>query len=478
MKIKFVKRILVCVTALMLSAVSCSEVKQAESIPDTSINTSDSAVSEEKEDIVLTYAYYNDLGKEFNEMVKAFNEENNGYKVELKDYSDMLVYENPEFKAGVTEESRAALKIEMYQDIIKGEIDIVASPIVADPSTFEILKNQGAFVDLYQFMENDPEVNRSTLNETILNLNEIDGKLYSMPTFFGVNTMIGETKYVGTKENWTFEDLKNHWEQMPEGATIGGHRTKDYVYMVLLRNMLHEFVDYKNGTASFDSPKFREILQFCNDNFATLDYGWGSDPIDYNSPMLINDFPIHGIMRYYEYRKGENTLVGYPSDDGRGAFIEQDIGYNFAINAALSAKEQEGAWQFIRRFYDYDYQLEQYNPAFDDGMGGVFYQEEVGIPINNKAFEEGARQIINGEIYSATITQQGNEVNRGLPSQEDYEGLVEYIKTVNMVETRVHDDLWQIIQDEIFTYFAGGQDIDTTIDHIQNRASIMVSEKA
>ncbi len=331
---------------------------------------------------------------------------------------------------------------------------------------------------MYQFMENDPDVNRSILNETVLKLNEIDGKLYSMPTYFGINTMIGETQYVGTEENWTFEELKNCWEQMPEGATIGGHKTKDYVYMVLLRNMLHEFVDYKNGTASFDSPKFREILQFCNDNFATLDYGWGSVPIDFNSPMLINDFPIHGIMKYYEYTKGENTLVGYPSNDGRGAYIEQHINYNFAINAGISAEKQECAWQFIRRFYDYDYQLDQYNPKFDDGKGGFFYQEEVGIPINNKAFEEGARQIINGEIYSAVITQQGVEVNNGLPTQEDYEGLVEYIKTVNMVETRIHDDLWQIIQDEIYSYFAGGQDIDTTIDHIQNRASIMVSEKA
>lgn len=472
------KKIIIFMTALMLTAVSCSEVKQDGNLSDKSANVSDTASVDENGDIILTYANYNEISKNLQEMVDAFNAEDNGYKVEIKDYSDMLVYENPEFKSGITDESRAAVKIEIYQDIIKGEIDIVSSSMIGEPSTFEILKNQGAFVDLYQFMANDPDVNRSTLNETILNLNEIDGKLYSMPTFFGVNTMIGETQYVGTKENWTFEDLKNCWEQMPEGATIGGHTSKEYVYMELLRNMLHEFVDYKKGTASFNSPKFREILQFCNDNFTSINGDFGSDPPNYDLPMLADDFPIHGIMKYYEYTRNDYTFVGYPSSDGRGAYIEQDFSFNFAINAALSAKEQEGAWQFIRRFYDYDYQLVQYNPTFDDGKGGTFYQEEVGIPINNKAFEEGARQIINGEIYDSVITASGIEVNRGLPSQEDYEGLVEYIKTVNMLETRVHDDLWQIIQDEIYAYFAGGQDIDTTIDHIQNRASIMVSEKA
>ncbi len=472
------KKLIIIITVLMLSAVSCSEVKKDGNVSDISVNNSESTSVDENEEIVLTYAYYNEINKNLQKMVKAFNEENNGYKVELKDYSDMLVYENSEFKSGITDESRAALKIEIYQDIIKGEIDIVSSSVMGEPSSFEIMKNQGAFVDLYQFMANDPDVNSSTLNETVLRLNEIDGKLYSMPTFFRVNTMIGETKYVGTKENWTFEDLKNCWEQMPVGATIGGHTSKEYVYMELLRNMLHEFVDYKKGTASFDSPKFRGILQFCNDNFTSINGAFGSDPTNYDLPMLADDFPISGIMKYYEYTRNDYTFVGYPSSDGRGAYIEQDISFNFAINAALSPEDQEGAWQFIRRFYDYDYQLEQYNPKFDDGKGGFFYQEEVGIPINNKAFEEGARQIINGEIYSATITQQGTEVNRGLPTQEDYEGLVQYIKTINMVETRVHDDLWQIIEDEVYAYFAGGQDIDTTIDHIQNRASIMVSEKA
>ncbi len=121
------KKTIIMLTALMLSAVSCSEVKQSESITSNSENTTVSSPSDKKGEIELTYAYYNELGNEFNKMVKTFNEEENGCKIVLKDYSDMLVYENPEFKAGITEESRAALKVEMYQDIIKGEIDIVDS---------------------------------------------------------------------------------------------------------------------------------------------------------------------------------------------------------------------------------------------------------------------------------------------------------------------------------------------------------------
>lgn len=461
---------------MILSSVSCSIVKQEEIISDNSENIYNSS-AEKTEDIVLTYAYYGEMDSLLQSLIDKFNAEGNGYQLVIKDYSDILQYGSPETRSA-TEESRTALKIQLYQDIINGEVSIIDSSVLGTPSTFEILKNQGAFVDLYKFMENDPDINRSTLNETVLTLNEIDGKLYNLPTFFGIETMFGEAKYVGIKENWTFDEFVYHWEQMPEGATIAGHKEKEYVFLNFLCNMLYEFVDYKNGTASFNSPKFRSILEFCNDNFVTISDVWINGSIDYESPSFVNSLFITGLLPFYENVKDEHTLVGYPSSNGKGACIDTSIGRNFAINNVLSEKEQQGAWQFIRKFADIEYQLNQYNPTFDDGNGGFFYQEETGIPINNKAFEEGASQIINGEIYSPIITAGGEEIERGLPTQEEYQSLVEYIDTINMLKTHIDDDLKTIITDEIYAYFNGEKTIDETIEIIQNRASIMVSEKS
>lgn len=63
-------------------------------------------------------------------------------------------------------------------------------------------------------MEQDAEVNRSTLNDRILQLNETDGKLYRLPTFYGVETLIGEAKYVGSKENWTVDEFISQWKNV------------------------------------------------------------------------------------------------------------------------------------------------------------------------------------------------------------------------------------------------------------------------
>lgn len=90
------------------------------------------------------------------------------------------------------------------------QMEAVTKPFSKNESNYQILQNKGAFVDLYSFMENDPEVNTDTLDTHVLEVNEIDGKLYTLPDFYHINTLQGESKYVGTKENWTFDEFEEH----------------------------------------------------------------------------------------------------------------------------------------------------------------------------------------------------------------------------------------------------------------------------
>ena len=455
----------------MLTAVSCSNTGQ-QSISEPSGNVNN--VEQSKEDIILTYATYTEPHSTMQEMIDNFNDENNGYKVVIKDYSEGLVYENPETKGGASEESLSAVQIEIVQDIIKGEVDIINSESIPNNITFENLKNKEAFADLYPFMENDPDVNRSVLNETVLNLSEIDGKLYSLPTFYEIDTLIGESQYVGTKENWTFDEFVSHWEQMPDGSTIAGHTEKLYVYINILRNTLEEFVDYKNGTASFDSPEFIELLEFCN-RFDYVERGTKVDS-DSNSPDFVTPHTISGIWNFHKFIKETDTLVGYPSSDGTGAYIDTSHSYNFAINKSSSAEKQEGAWNFIRRFADEEYQTSKY-VYYDDSGKEAFYWDEIGIPINDNVFEKMSKEIMDGKIYSNIISSQGQEYDIGLPTQEEYNRLVKYISNVKRKKTNDFS-LHLIIDDDIDAYFKGEKTIEETVEIIQNRVSIMVSEKS
>ncbi len=188
--------------------VSCNNVKQQDVTESSKISNSEQP--EEKEDITLTYSTCSELSTDTQEMIDDFNAENNGYKVVVKDYSENLVYSNPEIKWGASEESLSEVQIEIVQDIISDEIDIINKSAIPNGIKFDILKNKGAFADLYPFMENEPDVNRSVLNKTVIGLSEIDGKLYSLPTFYWVLTLVGESQYIDTKEGRTFDEFVSH----------------------------------------------------------------------------------------------------------------------------------------------------------------------------------------------------------------------------------------------------------------------------
>lgn len=56
----------------------------------------------------------------------------------------------------------------------------------------------------------------------------------SIPLFYEVCTVGGNSQYVGNKENWTFDEMKELWNKMPENSTIFGGRTKENAFYVTI----------------------------------------------------------------------------------------------------------------------------------------------------------------------------------------------------------------------------------------------------
>ena len=52
-----------------------------------------------------------------------------------------------------------------------------------------------------------------------------------------------------------------------------------------------------------------------------------------------------------------------------------------------------------------------------------------------------------------------------------------HLDSINRWETTIDRQLWKIIEDEVMAYFAGEKSLDDTVDMIQNRASIWISER-
>ncbi|MBR3901570.1 MAG: hypothetical protein IKJ60_08495, partial [Ruminococcus sp.] len=169
------KKTFIFMTVLMLSAVSCSEVKGNVSVSESISDTKQT--SAKKDDIVITIALA--VEPEHNEF-DEFNNADNGYRIEyvasrsrLDDNGGPLIYTTEEYKKQ---------DFDLIQRIInKDDIDIVGAFSFNNPAYYEILKSKGAFVDLYEFMKDDPDVNPELMNKHVLELCKTDGHLYGLP---------------------------------------------------------------------------------------------------------------------------------------------------------------------------------------------------------------------------------------------------------------------------------------------------------
>lgn len=471
---------------MIFTLASCGDL--VEKVENSIENSSEISQVEDsnKEDVVITIALAVEPEPgEFDE----FNNADNGYRIEYV-ASRSLLDENGDPLMYTTEESKKQ-DFDLIQRIInEDDIDIVGAFSFNNPAYYEILKNKGAFVDLYEFMKDDPDVNPELMNKHVLELCETDGHLYGLPSSYNVHTMIGKKEYVGDKQNWTVDEFIEHWNNMPDNATISGSRNAEDIYYNLLRSNLTSYVDYTKAEVYFDSPDFRKLLEFCG-SFES-NYGEKSE-LDYNTPNFISTYDVTGFKSsLFGYKNSDSnetlvshikddeyTLVGYPNSDGQGSYISTNGEYS--ICAHSSKEKQSAAWEYIRQFYTEEYQQDHVVQKYEqyiDGEKVVGFSPESGFLINNNARKTTAERICNGEYSNPTYENKGETFETPLPTMEDCEFIENYVDTINRIDTELDRPLWEIVNEEILAYLGGDQDIDTTIDLIQNRSSLMVSERS
>jgi len=457
------------------------------------------------EDIVLTIAVLYDLQDPVKELISRFNSEDNGITIQIKDYSkefEDLGYDEKGVFRGYNDEERKKIDFAVTQDLInKDEADLVGTFSFGNSAKYEIFKRTGAFADLYSFMADDPEVNPDTLNRHILSLNERDGKLCSVPTYYTVQTMIGESQYVGTEQNWTIDEFIDCWNRMPEGSSVCWSTESEGIYYDILRANTTAFIDYANCETHFDAPDFRKLLGFCSQFPSNMGIK-NEESINRSAPQLVRSLMLtdyqDSIVReisydrheagYYRLRDGSHTLVGFPTSDRNGAFL---CGTNFecSIRADISEERQRAAWRFLRELYTEDFQTGQYAKRIEStdpqtGDSIVQYIFTPGFPVNNAARRNIARSLLAGEYEESGIklAVQGHEIrelNKLSLDQADIDFLDDYMDSIDRWEFPDTDrELFWIIEDEVLTFLHGEQDIDTTINLIQNRANIWISEQS
>lgn len=398
-----------------------------------------------------------------------FNKTNENYQIEVEDYS---VYGDGESRLNL--------------DIASGNI-----PDILDVSKGvfrELLIKKGVFTDLYSLMENDGEVRKEVFIPSVLKTLETDGKLFYLSPYFNIEGgFIAGKKMVGDIEGCSMDDMIKLYEDMSEDTVFMQSMTKQWFIQDIISHQMGEYINWSTGEVKFNSDDFIKLIEFSNhfpdeeDMFENEE----SMPILVKKGRLILErwglCRAEGIDMYTDlYKKqGGYTILSYPSANKSNKLSMCLEGGALAITEQCDNKE--GAWEFIRQFFTYDYQKSKSSnnsflingfPTRQDAL-----DKELEYAQATKAYTDDDGTKV--EPISFNYSYGGYNITFGPVSDEEVEVIRSVIKRVGICVSygdKVTKDVIKIINEEVEAFFAGDKSAEETANIIQNRVKTYVSE--
>ena len=434
------------------------------------LNRVDAASVQTKTELTLACLY---LDYNLRSQIVRFNKTNPDYRIVVKDYSEYAT--DDDSNAGLTK---------LNTEIISGNVpDIIANETGLPLAQYA---SKGLLEDLWPYIDADPEYSRDKLMAQPLNAAQTEGKLYRLPLDFGVTTAVGLGKVVGEYTTWTLADVNDALSKLPEGATVfNKYYTQAEMLQYCVAMNAESFMNWQDGTCSFDSDEFRALLEFVKP-FPT-DYDWQSYSEDYesdytslkNGKQLLYPTSLSGFSDlYYTFAALNNDIrfVGFPREDGSSG---NAFNASCTLSISTTCKDKSGAWAFIRSTLSDDYQKNLWNypivkSVFEakaqeamtqeyetDADGNQILDDDGNpIPISNGGMSYGNEPMI--ELYAVT--------------QEQYDAVMALIdSTTSFVD--YDQNVLSIISDEAAGYFAGSKTVEEASKLIQSRVGLYMQEQ-
>ena len=384
------------------------------------------------------------------EAIYNFNQKNSNYTIEVINYG--------EFADGVSR-----LNIEIIAgtapDLIYWGFGLSGN---INP---EIYSKAGVFIDLYAYIDND-EV--TIVDSVLLNLLEAieaeGGHLYEMPLSVFLMLVAGSVEVVGSKPGWTFDDYFALLEQYPEATLPFGSADWQYILSIALSNNSRTFIDWEKEEVRFDSEEFSRLLEIAKTYWDSIDTNViEAVSIQEGKQLLsINGLSsVSSIQRFPALFGSEVNYIGFPT--------EQGVGNSFLLNGSISINAASDypdvCWELVKSMLSYEIQLNR-NAGFPVNLEALDYR------LNNAAqFEEAA-----GFLYS---DNEGNSWGVRLEDArpEDIVQVRSLLASCDRV-FRVDRNIMTIIEEVAPSYFSGDRTLEDTVEIIQSRAQIYVSERS
>ena len=301
--------------------------------------------------------------------------------------------------------------------------------------------SSAAYEDLYGYIDGESDMGREDFIPGILEALSDGEQLHELWSGVSVDTMAARVSDVEGRENLSPQDYQEILEQSDRyEAVFMTFMDKLNMLKWVARLGAVKYVDRENALCSFDDPSFAQLLAWCSTMGDTVEEG--SDvPYLELSQVVLSVEPISSPARLKALDElfGEPcAFVGFPDGGSGFSCFNCDYGGSMAIPANSSNKE--GAWAFIKEQLSMDKQMDM----------------EYCLPVNRQALLRMAEEELSGEQVEKLM------------------GLLENTKGADRCsDSQVRNIILECGQ----AYLAGDKSLEETVELIQSRASIYLSEQ-
>ncbi|MDE6635669.1 MAG: extracellular solute-binding protein, partial [Lachnospiraceae bacterium] len=321
---------------------------------------------------------------------------------------------------------------------------------------------KGFLEDLTPYIEKDSVLNEDYFLDGFLDAIRTDGKIYFLGNTFRIETLVGKKSELSEYENeWTMDAFMEYYKSKPEGTDIFSTTTKEEVCYTLIAQNMSRFIDWNTGRCTFDGEEFRKILEFCNglENGEMDESSEYNDMSDHIKPikegkLLFQKALITSIQYIQPYQTvfgNDEMYIGYPSDSNNGTYLTmlEDM-----VGIFASSEHKNEAWDFIKALFESEYIKNSYDSSISSSKEGFekHFQKQSGYD----------QYTIFGGISVSPARKEDAEAVKELVKKSTYRYYI--------------FEQYEIIEEDINSYFAGEKGLDETVKIIQDRMDKYVNE--
>lgn len=291
-------------------------------------------LAEEPVRTVLTFAYCNFNAYEL--WINRFNKSQDEYEIQAIDYDPNSTYETE------------LVQQKLLEELAEGNGPDIISLIDFNFAIDDADINQ-YLEDLYPYLDSDSELSRENILQSYLSVHEVDGSLYSTIGNVSLETVVISDRVTENCTEWGVAETLAAAERVGGGDHLSC-TTKTSVNLASRLMQLHtgEFVDLEAGTVDFDSEKYRQLLQLCEQ----VEKRQTTGTRDYKGVMYFDDLKTFYYPDMYADMMSDGFTYGFELGLDSYWVASSD---RLAINSGSS--EKEAAWDFIRVVFTPEYQL-------------------------------------------------------------------------------------------------------------------------